>query len=279
MSAPKKRTRRPTDSTATPSRRSTGGARKPSSGPTRRPANDGARRPAGAGARRPAGSGERRTSGGRTSGDGERRTSPKRPSGPRPFGENTRAGHRTESTEGARRPRDTSGPRDASGPRDPHRTRDTSGPRDTHRAPSAPRKRRSPGPKNRITKRTGDVRSLPDHGVGKREGRTVEGEGTSPTRAISGRAIRHLRALGHHVAPTVQVGKEGLTDALVAATKEALRAHELIKVRIGSEAPVERKEAGAELATRSGSTLVQVLGRTLLLYKRHPNKPRIDLPR
>lgn len=77
----------------------------------------------------------------------------------------------------------------------------------------------------------------------------------------------------------MQIGKEGLTDAVVAATKDALRAHELIKVRIGSEAPVERKEAGADLATRSGSTLVQVLGRTLLLYKRHPNKPRIDLPR
>lgn len=181
-----------------------------------------------------------------------------------------------------RRPADSTTPpsrRPAGGARKPARdTRDASGPRSPARTSSPARKRRSPGPKNRITKRTGDVRSLPDHGVGRRDG-LAQGEGTGPARAVSGRAIRHLRALGHHVSPTVQIGKEGLTDAIVAATKDALRAHELIKVRIGSEAPVERKDAGAELATRSGSTLVQVLGRTLLLYKRHPNKPRIDLPR
>lgn len=125
-------------------------------------------------------------------------------------------------------------------------------------------KKSGPGPK-RLNKKSGDVRSLPDRGA-------------APGK-IGGKAIRHLRGLGHHLDPVVQIGKEGITDALVDAAKEALLAHELVKVRVGSEAPIDRKDAGAELAERTGSTLAQTLGRTFLLYKRHPNKPKITLPR
>ncbi len=98
-------------------------------------------------------------------------------------------------------------------------------------------------------------------------------------RALSGKQVRHLRALGHHLDPVVQIGKEGITDGVVAATRAALLAHELVKVRLLPEAPVDRKLAGEELAERAGASLAQTLGRTLLLYKRHPHKPRIELPR
>jgi RNA-binding protein len=96
---------------------------------------------------------------------------------------------------------------------------------------------------------------------------------------LSGKAVRHLRALGHHLDPVVQVGKEGITDGVVLATREALLAHELIKIRILQEAPVDRKAAGEELSERTGAALAQTLGRTLLLYKRHPNKPKLVLPK
>ncbi len=126
----------------------------------------------------------------------------------------------------------------------------------------------APGPK-RLTKKTGDVRSKPARGK----------QGRDPNAPLSGKAIRKLRALGHHLAPVVQIGKDGITDAVVAATREALRAHELVKVKLGGEAPLERSEAGPELAARAGAVLAQTLGRTLLLYKRHPNSPKIELPR
>src|SRR5689334_19247722 len=92
-----------------------------------------------------------------------------------------------------------------------------------------PKKRRSPGPRGRITKKTGDVRNLPD------EGKVEKAPGK-----IGGKAIRHLRALGHHLDAIVQIGKDGITDGVVAATKAALLAHELVKVRILADAPVER---------------------------------------
>jgi RNA-binding protein len=95
---------------------------------------------------------------------------------------------------------------------------------------------------------------------------------------IRGRAARHLRALGHDLAPVVLVGKEGITDGLVAAASAALLRHELIKVKVHGEAPLDRKEAAVVMAERTDSALAQVLGRTFLLYKAHPKKPRIVLP-
>jgi RNA-binding protein len=130
---------------------------------------------------------------------------------------------------------------------------------------------RRPRVKARFDKKSGDVRSKP--------GTRADGSPKNKGGPVTGAGIRHLRGLGHHLEPVVQIGKDGITDALIAATNEALRTHELIKVKVGSECPVDRKEAGPELATKTGATLAQVLGRTLLLYKRHPSKPKIDLPR
>jgi RNA-binding protein len=97
--------------------------------------------------------------------------------------------------------------------------------------------------------------------------------------SLSGKAARHLRGLGHELSPVVQIGKDGITDGVVDAAKAALLKHELIKVRVQSEAPVDRKDAASELASRTSSSLAQVLGRTFLLYKRHPKKPKIVLPK
>ena len=98
-------------------------------------------------------------------------------------------------------------------------------------------------------------------------------------RELTGAQARYLRGLGHHLDAIVQIGKEGISDGLVKALKEALLAHELVKVRLLQEAPVDRKDAGPELAKRAACSLAQTLGRTLLFYKRHPNKPKIVLPR
>ncbi len=91
-------------------------------------------------------------------------------------------------------------------------------------------------------------------------------------------ALRHLRGLGHAMDPVLHIGKEGLSDAVVEAAREALLTHELIKVKVLSEAPLDRKEVAALLASRTESVLAQVLGRTFLLFKRHPTKPRLVLP-
>jgi RNA-binding protein len=95
---------------------------------------------------------------------------------------------------------------------------------------------------------------------------------------LQGKAARYLRSLGHELTPVVQIGKEGVTEGVVQATSRALLDHELIKVKVGTEAPEDRKDTLATLASSTAAELVQVLGRTGLLYKKHPEKPRIKLP-
>lgn len=76
----------------------------------------------------------------------------------------------------------------------------------------------------------------------------------------------------------MQLGKGGIDDGVLAAVDAALTQHELIKVRVGTEAPEERHDAAAQLAAGTSSAVAQVLGRTILLYRRHPKKPKIKLP-
>ncbi len=92
----------------------------------------------------------------------------------------------------------------------------------------------------------------------------------------SGPLRRALRAAGHRIAPVVQVGKEGVTEAVLRQVARALLDHELIKVKVGTESPEDRFEAAERLGLESGAGVAQILGRTVLLYKRHPERPRFE---
>ena len=96
---------------------------------------------------------------------------------------------------------------------------------------------------------------------------------TGGTRGI-GRAIcERLIADGHKVA----AGYSGNEEAAAACAK-ALHQHELVKAKILQECPEDRHAVGEALAAGTGAALVQILGRTVLLYKRHPKEPKIRLP-
>jgi len=95
---------------------------------------------------------------------------------------------------------------------------------------------------------------------------------------LSGKQRRYLRGLGHALRPVVQIGKDGIDDGVVAALDRALLDHELVKLKVGESADVERHEAAEALAARTHSEVAQVLGNTVLLYRAHPDEPTIVLP-
>jgi RNA-binding protein len=97
--------------------------------------------------------------------------------------------------------------------------------------------------------------------------------------ALTGKQRRHLRALGHHLDALVQLGKLGLTDGVVDALDIALERHELVKLRLGTECPDDRDAVADELGPRLKAEVAQRMGRTILLYRRHPKKPVIVLPK
>ena len=76
----------------------------------------------------------------------------------------------------------------------------------------------------------------------------------------------------------LQIGRNGVTDAVVEATVDLLEQHELIKVSTLPDGPLDRKEAPAILAKRTGSHLAQVIGRVAILYRQREEDPEIKLP-
>lgn len=93
---------------------------------------------------------------------------------------------------------------------------------------------------------------------------------------IKGSQRKWLRGQAHSLAPIVQVGKDGVTDGVVAAVGEALLAHELIKVRL--HAPEDKKALAQALGERAGADVVGLIGHVVILYRPHPTDPTIRLP-
>ena len=88
-----------------------------------------------------------------------------------------------------------------------------------------------------------------------------------------------LRSIAQAVKPILQIGKDGVTDAVADSVTAALNRRELLKIRILETAPAAAQQLGEELVARvDGAHLVQVIGRTLVIYRRHPEKPEISLP-
>jgi RNA-binding protein len=92
---------------------------------------------------------------------------------------------------------------------------------------------------------------------------------------LTGKQKRKLRALGHHLSPVVLVGQQGISDGVLSAAGQALLDHELIKIKLG-EGVESRHEAALQLAGGTGSEVAQVLGRTVLLFKRREEDSKFE---
>jgi putative YhbY family RNA-binding protein len=80
----------------------------------------------------------------------------------------------------------------------------------------------------------------------------------------------HLKARAHALEPVVQTGTAGITDAVVAEVERSLTAHELIKVRIGTDDRAQRVTLGDELCARTGAAAVDRVGKILILWRARP---------
>ncbi|HEY1098740.1 MAG TPA: YhbY family RNA-binding protein [Myxococcota bacterium] len=96
---------------------------------------------------------------------------------------------------------------------------------------------------------------------------------------LTSKQAMFLKTLAHDKKPVILLGHKGVTDAVVKETGNALLTHELIKVRlIGDDKDVLDADAEA-IAFRTGAALLERIGKVAILYKRHPEEPKIVLPR
>jgi RNA-binding protein len=95
---------------------------------------------------------------------------------------------------------------------------------------------------------------------------------------LTGKQKSHLRSLAHHLDPIFQVGKGGVNENLIRQIEDALEARELIKVSVLQNCDQDKDEVAQELAQGARAELVQVIGKTIVLYKESVENKQIKLP-
>jgi len=83
-----------------------------------------------------------------------------------------------------------------------------------------------------------------------------------------------LKSKAQKLAPTFQIGKNGVIPSLTEAIDSYIEVHELVKLSVLDNCEVSPKEAAEQLAGRTRSQVVQVIGRKIVLYRESDKKIR-----
>lgn len=86
-----------------------------------------------------------------------------------------------------------------------------------------------------------------------------------------------LRSLAANMDVIMQVGKNGVTEAMAATVSDALEARELIKMRVLENSGEAVRDVAEQLAAATDSEVVAVIGKCLILYRESVNKKTIEL--
>lgn len=90
---------------------------------------------------------------------------------------------------------------------------------------------------------------------------------------ITSKQRSKLRALAHHIKPSVFIGKSGLTDGAYSSIDQSLEAHELIKVKF-NESKESREDLKESAADRLSAHVVGSIGSTLIIFRAHEEKEK-----
>lgn len=94
---------------------------------------------------------------------------------------------------------------------------------------------------------------------------------------LNSRQRAQLRGLANSLDTIFQVGKGGVTENTVKQVNDALEARELIKLRVLETSPVSAREAADEIAEKTHSDVVQVIGTRFVLYRESRDNKQIRL--
>ncbi|MDF7637687.1 YhbY family RNA-binding protein [Leuconostocaceae bacterium ESL0958] len=83
---------------------------------------------------------------------------------------------------------------------------------------------------------------------------------------LTGKVKRYLRAEANGLSPIFSVGKAGPDLDWLTEVEKALAKRELVKVNVQQTSTTTAKELAAFIEAESAITVVQVIGRTLVLF-------------
>ncbi|MCQ1534739.1 YhbY family RNA-binding protein [Methanosarcina sp. KYL-1] len=81
--------------------------------------------------------------------------------------------------------------------------------------------------------------------------------------------LYQLKAEANKLSPILNIGKFGVSDSVIEELKKQIKANRLVKVKVlkSAEAGKDLKTIAEELAEATQSTLIEVRGRTVVLYR------------
>ena len=85
-----------------------------------------------------------------------------------------------------------------------------------------------------------------------------------------------LKSMAQHLNAIVRIGDKGVTPTVINSMNEALKARELVKFSVAHSDRNVRKELIRELAEASDAILVNIIGKTALLFKVNPDNPVVS---
>ena len=88
----------------------------------------------------------------------------------------------------------------------------------------------------------------------------------------------YLKGLAGSLDACFQIGKNTLTPEITEAVRECFNTHELIKINVLKNCMADPKEMAQILAERTGSEVVMVIGKKIVLYKEDKDNKKIFLP-
>lgn len=86
---------------------------------------------------------------------------------------------------------------------------------------------------------------------------------------------RYLKSISMTLLDKYQVGKNGITDNLVCMLDKALTAKELIKIDVMKNLETPMNELAFDLSSKLNADIIQIVGRTITLYRKNKEKPKI----
>ncbi|MDI9393956.1 MAG: YhbY family RNA-binding protein [Euryarchaeota archaeon] len=81
--------------------------------------------------------------------------------------------------------------------------------------------------------------------------------------------LYQLKSDASKLNPVLNIGKNGVTDALIEELNKQIKANRLVKVKVlkSAEEGKDLKTIADELAEATRSTLIDIRGRTVVLYR------------
>jgi RNA-binding protein len=94
---------------------------------------------------------------------------------------------------------------------------------------------------------------------------------------ITSKERAYLRGLANSIPAIMQIGKGGVGENLIKTVSDALEARELIKLTVLENSMESPREVADALAEATGSDVVAVVGKKIVLYRESVNHKKIEL--